>query len=191
MLVEGAPALATPTAAITPCGGVVLDPVRVSVLPAPCPRHMLPAEGFAGRTFVLPQRNLHPLAAPRPVPAKPYAMRLFTVPFSFGSAFISYQLADYTIDQAAAYAAAIHASKVEITGYAATVPATVSGETIAEPAAIARSRAEIAAEWVEREGTPANRITLRWQNAAAPVAFEAADGLAEPSRRRVEIRVFP
>jgi hypothetical protein len=30
------------------CGGLVLNPVRVSVLPGPCTRHMLPAEGFPG-----------------------------------------------------------------------------------------------------------------------------------------------
>lgn len=190
VLVEGT-IHADATAANTACGGVVLDPVRVSILTARCPRDMLPAEGFTGRKFVLPQRNLHPLGEMPGAMPRPYTTRLFTVPFAFGSAFVSYQLGDYYMDQAAAYAAMVHASKVEITGYAATRPAVVSGQTIAEPLSVAKARAEIAAEWIERSGVAATRVRIRWRGSARPAAFEAADGIVEPSRRRVEIRVIP
>ncbi len=73
VLVEGRVA----SGAGDPCGGTVLDPVRSSILPDACPRHMLPAEGFPGRKFVLPARNVEPMAAPRPAPPGPYAERDF------------------------------------------------------------------------------------------------------------------
>jgi hypothetical protein len=63
------------------CGGIVLNPVRVSVLDSPCTRAMLPAEGYPGRVFVLPQRNVRPLSEPRPQPAPPFVSRTFHLLF--------------------------------------------------------------------------------------------------------------
>ena len=174
------------------CGGVVLDPVRVSILQdRPCVRAMLPAEGFPGRRFVLPSRNVRPLYEPRKPFATPYQDRTFEIPFEFGRSFITYQLGDYLIDQAVAYALASHAARVEVTGWAATRPATLSDVRIAEPAALARTRAEVAAQWMRDLGVPADRIRVRWRRGAEPTAMEGADGLSEPSRRRVDIRVTP
>ena len=174
------------------CGGVVLDPVRVSILTdQPCVRAMLPAEGYPGRRFVLPERNVRPLyEARKPFPT-PYTERTFEIPFEFGRSFITYQLADYLIDQAVAYAVASHAARVEITGWAATTPADVSGHTIAEPAALARTRAEMAAQWMRGLGVPADKVHVAWRSAAQPIPMPGSDGLAEPSRRRVDIRIVP
>ena len=173
------------------CGGVALDPVRVSVLTEPCTRHMLPAEGYPGRRFVLPQRNLRPLSAPRPPFAQPYQERLFAVPFDFDKSFITYQLGDFLIDEAVAYALASKASRIEITGFAATTPAAVSGRTIAESLDVARQRAQVAAEWMRRLDVPMERVTVDWKGDAQPSDMAGADGLIEPSRRRVDIRVIP
>ena len=173
------------------CGGVVLDPVRVSVLDEPCTRAMLPAEGFPGRRFVLPQRNVRPLYEPRKPFAQPFAPRTFSIPFSFGRSFIIYQLGDYLIDEAVAFAVASHAAHVRIVGYAATESAVVSGRTLAEPIEVARARAEIAATWMTRLGVPADRLEVSWRGEAQPADIAGADGLAEPSRRRVDISVIP
>jgi len=66
VLVEGIVAATSPLQ--DTCGGLVLDPVRTSILPERCPRHMLPAEGFRGRPFSLPVRNVAPASVVRPVP---------------------------------------------------------------------------------------------------------------------------
>lgn len=187
VLVEGRPSAAQPDL----CGGVILDPVRVSILPERCVRAMLPAEGYAGRKFTLPQRNVRPLYEPRPPFPKPYAERTFEIPFEFGRSFVVYQLSDYLMDQAVAYAVAVHARRVEITGWAATRPSVVSGRRLAEPPDIARSRAEAAAEWMRRLGVPEDRLHVRWRLDAQPIDMPGADGLAEPSRRRVDIRITP
>jgi outer membrane protein OmpA-like peptidoglycan-associated protein len=187
VLVEGRPA----TDQTDVCGGVVLDPVRVSILPDPCVRAMLPAEGYPGRRFVLPERNVRPLYEPRPPFPQPHAERTFEIPFEFGRSFVVYQLSDYLMDQAVAYALAVHASRVEITGWAATRQTAVSGHVLAEPAGIAKARAEAAAQWMRGLGVPADRLVVRWRSGAQPIDMPGADGLAEPSRRRVDIRITP
>jgi outer membrane protein OmpA-like peptidoglycan-associated protein len=173
------------------CGGVVLDPVRVSILPERCVRAMLPAETYPGRKFVLPERNVRPLYELRKPFPQPYAQKTFEIPFEFDRSFIVYQLSDYLIDQAVAYAVATHAAKVEITGWAATTPVTVSGRTLAEPAALARTRAEVAAQWMTSLGVPASHLSVRWRTGAQPIDMPGSDGLSEPSRRRVDIRITP
>lgn len=187
VLVEGRPAAAQADV----CGGLVLDPVRVSILPEPCVRAMLPAEGYPGRRFVLPERNVRPLYEPRPPFPRPYTERTFEIPFEFGRSFVVYQLSDYLMDQAVAYAMAVHARRVEITGWAATRPSVVSGRTLAEPAELARARADVAAQWMRSLGVPADRLVVRWRPAAQPIDMPGADRLTEPSRRRVDIRITP
>ncbi len=187
VLVEGRPAKDQADA----CGGEVLDPVRVSVLQEPCTRAMLPAEGHPGRRFVLPARNVRPLYEQRAPFEQPFGERTFSIPFGFGRSFITYQLSDYLIDQAVAYALASHAARVDITGYAATGPAVVSGRTIAEPADVAKDRARVAADWMTRLGVPQDRLRVSWKLAAEPIDLPGSDGLTEPSRRRVDIRITP
>jgi outer membrane protein OmpA-like peptidoglycan-associated protein len=173
------------------CGGVVLDPARVSVLDEPCTPVMIPAEGFPGRKFVLPTRNMRPLYEPRAPFTQPYQVREFSVPFEFDRSFVTYQLGDYLIDQAVAYAVATKAAKVEIVGYAATDPASVSGRRLAEHAEVAQARAQTAAQWMTLLGVPADRLRVSWKRGAQPAPIEGADGLVEPSRRRVDIRITP
>ncbi len=187
VLVEGRPAANQADV----CGGVVLDPVRVSILPDHCVRAMLPAEGYPGRRFVLPERNVRPLYEPRPPFPQPYKERTFEIPFEFGRSFMVYQLSDYLIDQAVAYAVAVHARRVEITGWAATTPTVVSGHRLAEPVGLAKARAEAAAQWMTSLGVPADRVVVRWRPGARPTEMPGADGLTEPSRRRVDIRITP
>ena len=187
VLVEGRPAANQADV----CGGVVLDPVRVSILPDHCVRAMLPAEGYPGRRFVLPERNVRPLYEPRPPFPQPYKERTYEIPFEFGRSFMVYQLSDYLIDQAVAYALAVHARRVEITGWAATTPTVVSGHRLAEPITLAKARAEAAAQWMTSLGVPADHVVLRWRAGAQAIDMPGADGLTEASRRRVDIRITP
>ena len=171
------------------CGGVVLDPVRVSVLPDACTRHMIPAEGFPGRRFVLPRRNVRPLSEARPVPPQPWPDRVFSLVFDLNRSFAVYQLDDYILDQAITWIRAVKPRQIIITGHAATTPAQVSGRTIAENPDIAATRAEFAAESLRRLGVDPAILVVRTQLAAEPAAVEGADGLLEPSRRRVDVDV--
>ena len=171
------------------CGGLLLEPVRTSILPGRCPRHMLPAEGHPGNRFALPVRNVRPLSEARPVPPTPFTDRTFHLLFDFNKSFIVYQLDDYLLDQAITYIRAVNPRRVVVTGWAATRPAEVSGRTIAEKPEIARTRAEVVAEALLRLGVPKEKMQIRWRTDAEPTDAEGADGLAEPSRRRVEIEV--
>ena len=157
VLVEGRPAANQSDV----CGGVGLDPVRVSILPSRCVRAMLPAEGYPGRKFVLPERNVRPLYEPRPPFPKPFKERTFEIPFEFGRSFVVYQLSDYLMDETVAYALAVHARRVEITGWAATRPTVVSGHRLAERMEVAKARAETAALWMTNLGVPAGRMVVR------------------------------
>jgi hypothetical protein len=173
------------------CGGVVLDPVRVSVLPGACTRHSLPAEGHPGRVFALPQRNVRPLYEARATPAPPYAEKTFTLTYSWEADFTIYQLDDFYLDQAITWIRAVRPSRITVTGYGATRPAQVSGRTIAESPGIAQRRAQTVTESLVRLGVDPARIRTEWRNSAEPSDAPGADGLAEASRRRVDIRVTP
>lgn len=173
------------------CGATLLEPVRVSILPAQaCTRAMIPAEGFPGRRFTLPPRNIRPLYAPDPAPPPPYAAKLFPIPFDFGRDFVVYQQSDWMLVNAATYARAA-GGDVIITGYAETQPLLLSGQTLVEPADLARRRAEMARHWLVGLGVPAENVRIDWQLNPAPLADPAFDGLTETSRRRADIRIVP
>lgn len=172
------------------CGGRVLDPVRTSILDRPCTRHMLEAEGYTGRKFSLPKRNVRPLYEERPKPKSPYEVRTITVPFDFGKTFIVYQLGDYYIDQAINYALDVQPARVIVTGYASTRPRNISGEAVLEPASLARERAKLVARSLVMRGVPRASITIR-SGTSGQSSDEAFDSLLGPSMRRVEVKVVP
>lgn len=186
VLVEGRPS----DEAANPCGGMALDPVRTSVLDQPCTRFVLEAEGFPGRKFALPKRNVRPLYEERKGPDRPYAQRTMMIPFDFGKSFIVYQLSDYYIDQAINYALDVQPAQVRVTGYAASTPSMVSGEAIAEPVALAQQRADLVARALVLRGVPRDRIIVT-TGAPSERDDEAFDGLAAASQRRVEVAIAP
>jgi outer membrane protein OmpA-like peptidoglycan-associated protein len=152
---------------------------------------MLPAETYKGRAFVLPERNVRPASAPRPAPEPPFTTRTFHLLFDFDRDFIVYQLDDYLLDQAVTYIRGVKPKKIAVTGYAATTPAAISGRKITESADIAQRRAKLVTEALVRLGVDPKIIVTSWRAAAMPAEAPGADGLAEPSRRRVEITVTP
>lgn len=185
VLVEGVVSAAQDNA----CGGVVLDAVRVSILPGACTRHMLPPEGFKGRPFVLPARNTRPLYEKRDPPPQPWTDRTFALQFEWDRNFAVYQLDDWEVDQAWHYISAVQPARVTVVGYAATLPTQVSGRTLAEKPEVARQRAELVAESLRRLGVTPEQLRVEWHMDAQPAPIATADGLTEPSRRRAEIRV--
>lgn len=183
VLVEGRVSAEGPTA----CGAPVLDPVRTSRLETPCVRHILPAEGFPGRKFRLPPRNIQPLSVPRPVPPGPYAERVFTTYFEFDRDFLVYQYDDFIIDNAVTWLRAAKPRKLIVTGFAATDPQVVSGRRLAERPEVARERAEAIAETLNRL-LPGVAIETRTRRAAQVTSDPDADGIPGQSQRRAEIR---
>lgn len=186
VMVEGIVSAAPPA----PCGGIVLDAVRTSRLyDTPCTRHMLPAEGYPGRRFVLPKRNITPSSVARPVPPGPYGERVFPVYFEFGNDFLVYQYSDYLIEQASNWIIAAKPKKLIVTGFAATQPMVISGRSMAEPAELATQRAETIAETLRRL-MPGMPIETAADTSGSATQDKDADGLPDQSRRRVEIKAL-
>lgn len=173
------------------CGGPVLDPVRVSVLDQPCVRAMIPAEGYPGRLFVLPARTVRPLYAPHTPAAAPWTVRDFVVPFDFERDFVTYQNADFLLDQAVWYALDTDAARIEVTGLYDDRDQTVSGVRLRETEAIAQARAERVKEWFRLRGVDPDRVHIAWRAARTDSADPAFEGLTAGSRRRVDIRIHP
>ncbi len=171
------------------CGGVIMDPVRVSVLDdVACVGRILPAEGYKGRKFALPATVFKPLYVPSEPVAGPFDARTFRLYFEHGSAFFTYQSTDFYMNEAAQWLAAAKPKRIVITGYAATRTETVSGHSLREEKQLARERAERTVLWLTRTGTDPKRIVIRTSGKPSPVADPIAGNLAAPSLRRVEIK---
>ncbi len=170
------------------CGGQVILPVHVSVLPTACSAVMLPAEGFPGRVFQVPKGGyLPPTDVPRPLPPGPYESRDWHIEFNFQSNFLAYQYSEVILDEAARYIRASGARHVKVIGYAAVQPYVVSGRTLSELPALAAERAKMVGEALLGLGVDPKTLALEWHD--DPIAINADDALVEPSKRRVTIRV--
>lgn len=170
------------------CGGITLDPVRVSVLEGSCPRHRLPSESFKGRVFVLPKRNVDPVSMERKPPPPPYQNTTFSLYFDFNSTFVIYQYDDYLLDKAITWIRAARPRRIVLTGYADTGTQNVSGHLIAERAELAQQRAEKIGAALVRMGVDKGLIKTSWSLHPETNVSEGSDGLSWPSRRRVDIR---
>ncbi|MEG3179623.1 hypothetical protein [Sphingomonas sp. LT1P40] len=172
------------------CGGTVIEPARVSVLEAPCTRHLIRDEGYKGRKFALPTRNVRPLYDVRKLPEKPYVEGRFTIPFGYRSSFVTYQLSDYYLDATINYALDVQPARIEIAGVAQTKPDTVSGQEIVEDAAIARTRAELVRRALILRGIAPERVKIV-DTLPGPFVAAAFDGMKWPEARRVDVRIIP
>ena len=100
------------------CGGVVLNPMRLSLLrDRPCVRRVLPAEGYPGVKFRLPGRTVQPLHVPRKPPEPPLEDVAFNLFFDYNRDFLVYQLDDYLMDEAANHIVLSSPKRVTVTGY--------------------------------------------------------------------------
>ena len=169
------------------CGGTVLAPVYTAVLETRCPAVMLPPENYPGRAFQVSAKSvLPPMDVERPLPPPPYESQQWVIQFNFQSDFLLYQYSEVILDTAARYIKASGAKRILVTGYAATKDMHVSGRTLSEPSALAKTRAASVAEALRRLGVDPRLMHVSWRKDPEPIASN--DGLEEPSKRRVTIR---
>jgi hypothetical protein len=158
------------------CGGVVLKPVHLSVLPerdASC-NTMWPAEAQYDLTFEPPRPpgpskgRLAFDAAPAPVAPRPEApapqRRQFVVPYDFDGlvGFSHPRLLSEVLD----FARAVKARTIEIVGYRGAVRLS-NGQTMTESATIGKQRAEQIAMLLRGAGLDAPDYKVSWHERAA------------------------
>ena len=178
------------------CGGIVLKPVAVSVMPEidlKCDR-ILPAGPYRvdfNARGAGPNRGgtpaTGPASPPRPLPPAPpveTGPRTFTVRFEFDSDYMTLRNTAQ-VSAAARYAAANAGAKVTVEGLRAATLLS-NGKPLVEKAAIAEQRARKVAEALEEIGVPASRLDVIWRDAAGD-----AKGVDDYQNRRVEIRITP
>lgn len=179
------------------CGGRVLRPLRVSVMPEldlSCDAPVLPADGLTPPTP--PARGSAPPAARAsevlgpvgsfmrtPEPQPPFTDREFRIDFDFGTDIIVDQMQRRVIE-ILTYARTARASRLVITGHSATTLLS-NGERLAEPHGLGEQRARKIADVFANLGTPRERMQVDWAESS-----EAPDGRTDATRRRVSVRVI-
>jgi len=165
------------------CGGIVLKPVHLSVLPerdASCST-MLPAEDRYNLTFEPPRPPgpslgrlaFDPGPAARPAPAAVPSTREFVVSYAFDG-MVAFNHAAMLAD-VLTFARSVDARSIEIVGYRGAVRLS-NGQTMAEDASIARQRAEQLATLLRGANLTAPEYTVRWED-LAPTATGVDDHL--------------
>jgi outer membrane protein OmpA-like peptidoglycan-associated protein len=172
----------------TSCGGVILEPVSVSVLTSECKPHLIPPEGFPSRRFVLPAKTLQPANIERPIPTGPYGTREYSMYFELNGDFLLYQHSEVIIDEAITYIRAAKPKRVVVTGYADTKGFDVAGRRVSENTAIARARAAMLTEALLRLGVD-KRLIVQRAESDAPDDAMTQQGLKQAAKRRATLRV--
>jgi len=187
VLVEGRPA---PPDRPRICGGIVLEPVVLSVLPeldASCNTPVLPAEDRYNLSFEPPRppgpsagRLAFAGAAAPPAPAEP--PRSFALRYDFDGLIVFRHAAALTAIFDAARTR--KSGRLEITAYRGSVLLS-NGTTLVEQPAIARKRAEQVAELLRGAGLTDVEYRVRWHDEA-----QRADG-DDAELRRVTVELDP
>ena len=178
------------------CGGIVLRPLRVSVLPEldlTCDSPVLPADGLTPPN--VPARGAAPEGAPpsdvlgpvgsfmrTPVPQPPFTDREFRIEFDFGTDILTDQMQRRVIE-ILTYAATANARQYVIRGYPAATLLT-TGQQLAEPAGLGEQRARKIGQVFANLGVPQDKLRVEW--ATSP---EQPDGKSDASRRRVVVAI--
>lgn len=172
------------------CGGIVLKPVNVSVLPeldASCntilpadgyddpPHHRTPGPSNSGREER--RRRSEP-------PAPPFNREQFDVPFAFDVGEHLYSRDSAIVRNAARYIEASDARKVEVIGYRGGALLS-GGERLMEGEHIAKQRAEMIRRMLLHAGVEESILHVR------SMAAEPPDGVDDHELRRATITVVP
>lgn len=175
------------------CGGIVLEPVRLSVLPAldaNC-NQLLPAEAQYNLTFEPPRPPgpskgrlaFNTLDVQQAEVAPQRVEKRFTIGYDFEArvGFKHPALLQPVLD----YALAIKATRIDIEGHRGAALLS-DGTILNESPELARRRAQQVAELLQGAGLTAPRYTVRWIDAAP-----APSGSDDSPQRRVDITVTP
>lgn len=202
VLVEG-----TVTDAPRQCGGIVLKDVKLSVMEEvdlSCDT-ILPGDGYqtkgprpigpdgdppGGKTTAVrmppdPVRGPAARKARLEEAAKKREQQEFVVEYFFDSNYIPFPAEQAMIDQAADYAAAIKASRVEVVGYRGSVVLS-DGNRMTEKEGLAQLRAKKVASILRDFGVADSLLHVSWKDAP-----EDAGGVRDYEKRRVTINVIP
>ena len=161
------------------CGGIPLQPVKVSVLRelTPACRTMLPAEDGIEAPPPIPAPR-----SPAPSWVKVDGPGAVTLYFDFDNDFFSLHVT-VALTDLAKHVAQLEESRVEVTGFRAATRLT-NGQVMTERDDMGSIRARKVADTLTGLGVPARVITVN-----APTEAQPADGVNDPWNRRVEIRV--
>ena len=161
------------------CGGIPLQPVKVSVLRelTPACRTMLPAEDGIEAPPPIPAPR-----SPAPSWVKVDGPGAVTLYFDFDNDFFSLHVT-VALTDLAKHVAQFKESRVEVTGFRAATRLT-NGQVMTEREGMGSIRARKVADTLTGLGVPARVITVN-----APTEAQPADGVNDPWNRRVEIRV--
>lgn len=175
------------------CGGIVLEPVRLSVIAELDPRcnTQLPAEERFNLTFE-PPRPPGPSGGSLafntlPMPVKPAevqrAVHEYTLTYDFDG-LVNFKT-PYQLTPILDLANAMPAAQVEITGHRGAALLS-DGTVLTEQADLARRRAEQVAELLRGAGLITPVYQIRWVEAAP-----TPDGIEDYRQRRVDITLRP
>lgn len=170
------------------CGGVIMEPVSVSVLESTCKAHLIPPEDHPSRRFILPAKTLQPANVPRVAPPPPYETREYSIYFELHGDFLLYQHSEVIIDEAVTYITAAKPKRIVVTGYADTRGFNTSGRTIKESKQVAHARAAMLTEALLRLGVDKKLIVQR-ASGEAPDDAMTQQGLKHAAKRRATLRV--
>jgi hypothetical protein len=175
------------------CGGIVLEPVRLSVVAEPdasC-NTILPAEERYNLTFE-PPRPPGPSGGrlafnTLPMPTTPTEVKRepksFTMTYDFNG-MVNFKT-PFQLAPVLELAKAMPASRIQITGHRSAALLS-DGTVLQESADLAKRRAEQIAELLRGAGLTAPAYDVRWVDAAP-----APDGVEDYRQRRVDIIVQP
>ena len=164
------------------CGGVPLKPLRVSALPElnrAC-NTLLPAEDGIEAPATPARRFTDDMREP----GGGAAQRDFIVPFDFDSDYLNLHTTR-VVGEAARVAKAVKATKIETQGYRATTWLS-NGKKIIEGQKVAEKRAKKVGEILVGLGLPAAAVSVNWKDEPEP-----CDGVTDPDKRRVTIKIVP
>ncbi|HUK36502.1 MAG TPA: hypothetical protein VLV86_21440 [Vicinamibacterales bacterium] len=174
------------------CGGIVLKPVHLSVMPeldASC-NTMLPAEERYNLTFEPPRPpgpskgrlafDNAPAPAPRKADALP-SMKEFAVPYDF-DALVGFNHAR-VLTEVLEFARAVSAREIEIVGYRGAARLS-NGQLMSEEADIGKRRAEQLAMLLQGASLKSPSYTVSWRDESAK-----ATGVDDYALRRASITV--
>jgi hypothetical protein len=184
VLVEGAVKKDAPRI----CGGLVVEPVTVSILPELSPE--------CGQLRVADPRYTLPFEPPRPPgpssgqlaytyapppapPAPPYLPKDFTVSYEF-EGMVNFKT-PRVLEPVLRYAQLVKATRIEVRGYRGATR-LANGSVLAEHAGIAQARADEIAGMLRGAGVDRARYTVTADDRAA---------LGGAENRRVTVRIIP